>query len=454
MNANRTERMLQAPLSLLIVRAASVRRLMAEEGFSMPNALSQASSGLPSQGRSALQSIAYLCARHRALAAAAVDRLVSKRPNAAVSAILETALSLLFAQTYSDFTIVNQAVIAIRSDRRTARFAGLTNAVLRRAVKERETLVPSLEADDDVRFNAPDWWIKRVRQAHPEAAERILSLSAKHPPMVLRVNRRRITPEAYLDNLAQAGITAWRIGPEAVLLASPKPVHEIPGFSDGLVSVQDAGTQLAAHLLPAGNGDRVLDACAAPGGKTAHLLELHDLKMTALEIDPSRTKLIRETLDRLGLVADIRTADAADVKLWWNGIPYDHVLLDAPCTASGIVRRQPDVPWSRRPADINALAARQKRLLDALWPVVRSGGTLLFCTCSIFPEEGPQQAESFLKRHPDAVPVPIGGNANGMMILTPAEAQASSVNQHDNWEPQAEPPVHDGFFYALFRKKA
>lgn len=174
--------------------------------------------------------------------------------------------------------------------------------------------------------------------------------------------------------------------------------------------------------------------------------------MTALEIDPSRTKLIRETLDRLGLVADIHTADAADVKLWWNGIPYDHVLLDAPCTASGIVRRQPDVPWSRRPADINALAARQKRLLDALWPVVRSGGTLLFCTCSIFPEEGPQQAESFLKRHPDAVPVPIGGNANGMMILTPAEAQTSSVNQHDNWEPQAEPPVHDGFFYALLEK--
>lgn len=455
MNARKPARALQVPLSLLIVRAAAVRRLMAEEGYSMPSALAQASSGLPPQGRSALQAIAYLCARRRALASAAAGRLMAKRPNAVVSSLIETALSLIFERAYSDFTIVDQTVSAMRADRRTARFAGLANAVLRRASKERATLVPALESEDAVRFNAPEWWIERVRTAHPEAADRILSLSAKHPPMTLRVNRRRTTPEAYLERLAEAGLAAQRIGPEAVLLASPKPVQEIPGFAEGLVSVQDAGTQLAAHLLPAKDGDRVLDACSAPGGKTAHLLELHDLRMTALEIDPERAKLVAETLSRLGLSADVRAADAANLRSWWDGEPYDCVLLDAPCTASGIVRRQPDVPWSRRPSDIVSLARRQKRLLDALWPVVRPGGALLFCTCSIFPEEGPKQAEAFLASHPDAEPAPIGARSDGMMILTPAEAASAAADAPEaEFGPQAEPPVHDGFFYALFRKKA
>lgn len=265
--------------------------------------------------------------------------------------------------------------------------------------------------------------------------------------MTLRVNVRLMTVEDYLDRLKAAGLEARRVGPEAIELVTPVPVDRIPGFADGLSSVQDAGTQLAAHLLPVKAGDRVLDACSAPGGKTAHILERADCAMTALEIDPARAVKVRETLDRLKLKADIRTADAGDTASWWDGKPFDAILLDAPCTASGVVRRQPDTPWLRRPDDIKKLASEQKWLLKTLWPLLRKGGRMLYATCSIFPEEGTGQMKAFLAATPDARLVPLFAGNDGMLTLLPEES--------GEWRSDAQlPTVHDGFFYALLEKQA
>ena len=237
------------------------------------------------------------------------------------------------------------------------------------------------------------------------------------------MNLRKTTPEAYRALLARQNLASVQTGAEALTLASPVPVTALPGFAEGLVSVQDAGTQLAAHLLPVRPGDRVLDACAAPGGKTAHLLERYDCEVTALEIDPKRAEKIRDTLDRLGLSAELVTTDAARTEKWFDGRPFDAVLLDAPCTASGIVRRQPDVPWIRRPEDIASLARQQRRLLRALWPVLKSGGHLLYCTCSVFPEEGPEQIRAFLEANEDAELVPLGRKKRGYdALVSPGRA--------------------------------
>lgn len=434
----------QMPLRTLIRLAADARRLM-HEGASLASALESASAGLPAQGRAALQSILYDAVRRQAFARAAAGRLLANPPPAPVERLIEIALALLLEARYSDFTLVNEAVIAVRSHRRTERFAGLVNAVLRRFLREKQALTSTLEQLPEVRFNAPSWWIERVRAGHPDHWEEILRLGTLHAPMTLRVNIRRTSPEAYLEKLSHAGIAADRVGRFAVRLAKPLPVSAIPGFTEGEVSVQDAGTQLAAEILAPRAGERILDACAAPGGKTAHLLEAADCRMTALEIDPGRARLIGETLSRLGLSAEIRAADAARVNEWWSGEPFDAILLDAPCTASGIVRRQPDVPWSRRPDDPERLALEQRRLLEALWPCLRAGGRMLFCTCSIFPEEGPKQIARFAAEHPEAKLTAFPGASAGMMSLIPSEKE--------RWLPEDSlPSVHDGFFYALLTK--
>lgn len=432
----------QLPLRRLIALAVDARRALLD-GTSLSGALDSSAEGLPPIARAALQSILYDFVRNRALCDTLSRRLLESAPPPPVLGIIEIALALLVEKRYSDFTLVSEAVNTARDHRRTSRFSGLINAVLRRFLREKEVLLEDCSAMLEVRFNAPRWWIERVRTAYPENWKEILELTTRHAPMTLRVNVRRTTPEAYLALLEKEGISAKRVGADAIMLDVPRPVCEVPGFAEGVVSVQDAGTQLAAHLLPVKTGDRVLDACAAPGGKTAHLLERTNCQITALEIDPYRAELIHSTLSRLGLDAEIRTADAATTTEWWDGTPFDAILLDAPCTASGIVRRQPDVPWSRRPKDILRLASEQKRLLDALWPCLRSGGKLLFCTCSIFPEEGPTQITNFLNRHTDATLVTLCQSNNGMMRLIPTEK--------GSWTDGL-PTVHDGFFYALLEK--
>jgi 16S rRNA (cytosine967-C5)-methyltransferase len=336
-------------------------------------------------------------------------------------------------------------VDAARQHRSTQRQAAFVNACLRRFLRERAALEAALEGDVEARWNHPRWWIERLQRDHPEHWQAILTASNLPGPMTLRVNRRLTSRAQYQQALHGAGLAAQPVGEDGLLLQAPQPVERLPGFSAGLCSVQDAAAQLAAPLLLAGRdwpaGARVLDACAAPGGKTAHLLELADLDLLALDVDPRRCERITDTLQRLHLRARVLAGDAAQPDRWWDGQPFDAILLDAPCTASGIVRRHPDVRWLRRESDVAQLAAVQRLLLEALWPLLKPGGRLVYATCSVFRAEGSAQLASFLERHTDAASEPAPGH------LLPGNAGVCTGLQ-DN-----EPGGHDGFFYARIDKR-
>lgn len=436
----------QVPLSRILLVVADARSQL-RNGASLNAVIRPMLQKLPSDSRPTAQALAYESVRRAALFREVLGILCSRTPAPATISLLESALAALFLGRFSAYTVVSEAVNASKSIASTRAASGFVNAVLRRFLREKDEIIKHAQVKPEVRFNAPGWWIARMKSSHPDDAERILGIAVRHPPMTLRVNCRRSNVDSYLKSLTQAGIGAKRVGKDAVILDVPLPVERIPGFTDGVVSVQDAGTQLAADFLPVKPGDRVLDACAAPGGKTAHILERCDCSMTALEIDPLRTEKIRETLARLGLSADIRTADAARTAKWWDGRAFDAILLDAPCTASGVVRRQPDTPWLRRPEDIRKLATEQSILLRALWPLLKPEGYLLYATCSVFPEEGPDQISRFIKETPDAELRPLFHGGEGMLTLLPKEA--------DRWEQTSPlPSVHDGFFYALLRKRS
>ena len=405
---------------------------------------------VPADLRAGTQALAFQALRQLGRAQALRTLLARRPPPPAVDALLCTALALAWdpAQApYEPFTLVNQAVEAAKRQRATTAQAGFINGCLRRFLREREALVAATERQPLARWNHPTWWIERLRRDHPDQWQDVLRANNDTPPMVLRVNTRRGTIEAALRALADAGIEAERIGAQALKLARPRPVHELPGFDQGLLSVQDAAAQLAAPLLlqdlavPPDRPLRLLDACAAPGGKTAHLLELAEAEVTALDVDPARCERIHQTLSRLGLQARVLAADAGRPEAWWDGRPFDAILLDAPCTASGIVRRHPDVRWLRRESDIAALAAIQARLLATLWPLLAPGGALLYCTCSVFRAEGQDQIHAFLAHNKDAVSRPAPGH-----LLPRSAANAAPV-------PDNLPSDHDGFYYALLHKR-
>lgn len=344
------------------------------------------------------------------------------------------------------FTLVNQAVEAAKSGTATRSQAGFINACLRRFLRERETLVAITDRNPVAVWNHPDWWIRRLQKEWPDHWQAILKANNQHAPMTLRVNTRRSAVLPYLQTLRMTGVAATAAGNWGVTLEQARPVQEIAGFADGLVSVQDAAAQLAAGLLLSGLASteplRVLDACAAPGGKTAHLLELSDCAVTALDIDATRCSRIHETLDRLGLQARVLVADAANVPAWWDGQSFDAILLDAPCSASGIVRRHPDVRWLRRESDIAQLVATQARLLKALWPLLETGGRLLYCTCSVFRAEGEDQIQTFL-----------ANNTEASLLASPGHLLPhNGANGHT--VPDNLPCDHDGFYYALLEKRA
>ena len=404
----------------------------------------------PADQRPGVQALSFHAMRHWGRAEALRQRLARHAPPPAADALLCTALALCWREQdapYPPFTLVDQAVEAAKRSPATARQAGFVNACLRRFLRERETLVAATDDDPVARWNHPRWWIDRLRQDHPHEWEAILRASNAAPPMTLRVNVRRASRQQVLERFTHAGVGAEPIGEHGLVLAQPRPVQEIPGFAEGLVSVQDAAAQLAAPLLleglaRAGERLRLLDACAAPGGKTAHLLEGSDAQVTALDVDPQRCRRIEETLARLQLAATVVAADAAMVDTWWDGQPFDGILLDAPCTASGIVRRHPDVRWLRRPTDISRLGAEQSRLLEALWPLLRPGGRLVYCTCSVFREEGEQRIAAFLARHTSALPKAAPGHLRPQ-LAGGAEALPDNL-----------PGDHDGFFYALLERTA
>ncbi len=388
-----------------------------QQGRSLTDLLALSPAGL----RGGTQALSFLVLRRLGGAEAVLKLLADKPPPAPVRALLLTALALLWPDAapppYADHTLVDQAVSAARARHPAA--AKFVNAVLRRFLRERAALVAQVQRLPEAAHNHPDWWVRQLQQDWPDQWQALLAQANTHPPMGLRVNRRLSSVADYLARLQAAGQPAAaagpadaRLAPQAVVLARPCGVQALPGFAQGLVSVQDVSAQRAAPLLldgagtlaPLAAGARVLDACAAPGGKTAHLLELADLDLLALDSDASRLLRVQDTLTRLQLPAgparaQLQAADARAVSRWWDGQAFDAILLDAPCTASGIVRRHPDVRWLRRPADIAALAGLQRELLDALWPLLKPGGRLLYATCSIFKAEGQHQIDAFLQRH-------------------------------------------------------
>ena len=348
---------------------------------------------------------------------------------------------------YEPYTLVNQAVEAAKKNRNLQGQANFLNACLRRFLRERDALVAATDADVQAQWNHPVWWVKRLQQDHPAHWQDILRANNQAAPMTLRVNTQRVSRDALQAQWAQQGLMAQPVGQQGLVLAHALPVRDIPGFAEGLCSVQDAAAQCAAQLLLDGMDTsaplRILDACAAPGGKTAHLLELlnEQAEVTALDIDPQRCERIAQNLQRIGRTAHVVAADAAQTKTWWDGRQLDAILLDAPCTASGIVRRHPDVRWLRRETDVAQLAKIQKNLLKQLWPLVRPGGRLLYCTCSVFKAEGEQQVKAFVEHNTDADLRPSLGH------LRPQSGSGTGVLA-DNLSGD-----HDGFYYALLEKR-
>jgi 16S rRNA (cytosine967-C5)-methyltransferase len=435
-----------APLSLPLARllnhtADAVQTVRAGES------LNQALARCPADARPGTQALSFQVLRGLGGALAVRSRLAPKTPAPALDALLLSALALLWPSEhapYSQHTLVDQAVTAARQ--RSAASAAFVNAVLRRFLRERTVLVAAADQDPAAAFNHPAWWIAALQRDWPGQWEAILQANNQHPPMTLRVNARTGSAAAYVLRLAEQGMAARVAGPQAVVLATPCPVHRLPGFAQGEVSVQDAAAQLAAPLLIGDGlppGARVLDACAAPGGKTAHLLELADLDVLALDNDQARLTRVDETLARLKLSARTVAADAGESSAWWDAIPFDAILLDAPCSASGIVRRHPDVRWLRRPGDIPALAKVQTRLLDALWPLLKPGGRLLYSSCSVFKAEGQAQIDAFLQRHPDAS-VPLQPPSPGHLLPVPDNGAAVASTDFGS--------APDGFFHTLLQK--
>jgi len=301
-------------------------------------------------------------------------------------------------------------------------------------LRDAAALTARIAADPQAHYQHPQWWIDLLRSAYPARYEDVLAAGNSHPPMALRVNRRRVGVAEYEARLAAEGIVARRLAGDALLLERALPAERVPGFAAGDVSVQDAGAQRAAHCLDLADGQRVLDACAAPGGKAAHILETAAVALTAIDADPARAARVGRNLERLGLAAHaITAADCRSPDQWWDHVPFDRILADVPCSASGVARRHPDIKWLRRAQDLPAFAARQAAILDALWQVLGPGGKLLYVTCSVFPQENEAVVEAFLRRVP---------HADRLELADGRPAQCL---------PSAE---HDGFFYALIEKRA
>jgi 16S rRNA (cytosine967-C5)-methyltransferase len=435
----------------LLGAASSLARV--RTGTALPQALAevfQAYDATP-QARGAMQDIAYRSLRQLGRSETLLGLMTSKAPEPPMlAALLCAALALLDppqgeAPPYEAFTVVDQAVSAAAHHPDFAHAKAMVNAVLRRFLRERDALLQAALREPLAQWNYPQWWIDSVRSAWPDQWEQVLAAGNRQPPLTLRVNLRKTSVEAYLATLAAAGMDARRVGPSAVRLAVPVNVGLIPGFEQGLVSVQDAGAQLAAPLLDLEDGMRVLDACAAPGGKSGHILELAQVELTALDVDSRRLGRVEQNLQRLGLAANV-TSGAAEERGWWDGRQYDRILADVPCTASGIVRRHPDIRWLRRKGDTHQLATLSAKILDNLWQMLRPDGKLLFVTCSLWPQESEAQAAAFAVRN-GAIRLDAPGQ-----LLPRADPGLDAGNNSGQHPGQDAGQDHDGLFYALFQK--
>jgi 16S rRNA (cytosine967-C5)-methyltransferase len=422
-------------------------------GESGTSALKQVNADL----RPGVQALSFHVWRWLGTAEIIKSYLAKRAPPPDADALLCAALAILCGESatlhYEPFTLVDQAVEAAKRNLNTKASSNFINACLRRYLREKEGLTQKALTHPLGHWNHPQWWIKRLKIDHPNSWQDILRSNNTHAPLSLRINTKKTSVASYLiayeaiNNIANNDIKqAGRFG---VSFTKALPIHDVLGFSDGTASVQDAAAQLAAPLLLNGMNlsaqSRVLDACAAPGGKTTHLLEIADCDVTALDIDAERCDLIHQNLDRTGLKATVLVADAAKPETWFDPLKdelFDAILLDAPCTASGIVRRHPDIRWLRRETDIAQLAEIQRNLLATLWKLVKPGGRLLYCTCSVFKAEGQDQVELFISNNKNAVLLPSPGH-----LIPKNSAKTSVVTDNDLTN-------HDGFFYALFEKQS
>lgn len=392
---------------------------------------------LDARARGAVQDLAYGTLRFLGRLEALLDALLKKPlEDARLRALLLVALYQLDRTRAAPHAIVDHAVRACGA-LGLGSAKGLANAVLRGFLRRKAELDAQIGRIATARYSHPQWWIDRLRAQYPGDYERVLEAGNSKPPLTLRVNRQRADVAGYLELLDRRGLEGERCGEAAVVLRKAVPAARIPGLAAGLVSVQDAGAQLAAPLLDLASGQRVLDACAAPGGKAGHALELAAVELTALDRSTERLARVRDNLARLGLTARLVAGDAGVPSSWWDGAPFDRILADVPCSASGIARRHPDIKWLRRESDIAQFAREQARLLDALWQTLAGGGKLLYSTCSVFHEENREQVAQFLERHPDAARVTLPA------VDIEEQLAAGQLLPDER---------HDGFFYALLQK--
>ena len=414
--------------------------------LALPDALSSYPAASQQQ-RGAAADLSYGTLRFYGEVNAYLEKLLEKPlSNAHITALLLVAIYQLLHDKADDFTVVNQAVKAA-GDAKPRWAKGLVNGVLRNFLRQKDALAEKIKQDEVALYSYPQWWINKLKNQYaspknPSAWHGILNTGNCHPPMTLRVNVQKSSAEEYCQLLARQNIEATHLGGQAVMLAKPIPVEQIIGFSDGVVSVQDYGAQLAAGLLDLKKGHRVLDACAAPGGKSGHILEIAQVHLIALDNDETRLNRVENNLARLSLSAQLMVADAAKFK---DDRLYDRILADVPCTASGIVRRHVDIKWLRRETDIASFSRQQAAILANLWQLLAKGGKLLYVTCSIFNEENQQQIDQFLLKNTDATQLPL--------LLTKDIDKNIQITHGQLSQLQLIPCAqHDGLFYALLQK--
>ncbi|MBI0415323.1 MAG: 16S rRNA (cytosine(967)-C(5))-methyltransferase RsmB [Nitrosospira sp.] len=407
-------------------------------GASLTNVLQKywhAHSSLSDQQRGAIQDISYGVLRFYGRINTVLGLLL-KKPlwDQKLHCLLLVGLYQLQFSRTSAHAVVNHAVSTSLSLSCDKGAKGLINAVLRNFIRQREDLLKTTAKNEVGKYSHPQWWIDKLRGQYPSDYKIMLKINNQHPPMTLRVNQRKIKVAEYQAQLNISNITTELLWGGALKLTQPVAIEKLPGFHKGLVSIQDAGAQLAAPLLDAHSGMRVLDACAAPGGKSSHLLELTEIELTVLDHSPERLIKVKQNLTRLGLKkCHIICGNAANPIEWWDGKLFDRILADVPCSASGVVRHHPDIKWLRRESDLSQFTTTQKMILNSLWQTLARDGKLLYVTCSVFIEENRSQIEEFLYHHSDArtLSLSCGKTSNGQLF------------------PNSQ---HDGFFYALLHK--
>jgi len=426
--------------------AVKVLQQVVGEGQSLSAQLAYNLPRVAAEERGLVQEICYGVLRWLPQLDAILEKLLTKsikRKDMDVEMLLLVGIYQLQHLNLPDYAAISETVeVAHKLRKQWAK--GLVNGVLRNFQRDGEKIITGIDAyseSDESKYLHPQWLIGKIKKSWPDSWEQILDANNQRPPMTLRVNLAQTSREEFCRELDGAGIEHQiaQFSRSGVTLAKPMPVDQIPGFIDGFASVQDGAAQLAAQLLAPESGDRILDACAAPGGKTAHILEsVSECELTALDQDPLRLERVEENLERLGLRAQVIAGDAAKPDEWWDGEAYDRILLDAPCSATGVIRRHPDIKVLRHPDDIDTLVVLQRQILDAMWGLLKPGGTLLYATCSILPQENSRQIDSFIERTTDVEVVPIDGEWG-----TASGAGRQILPGEDGM---------DGFFYAMLRK--